>query len=76
MIKNKSKLLVQKDTKVSLLVDEINIKLYFDYKGSNIVGWSDKNNEAETSSFAFLPCRALLQYKYVAHVVPTKYFQA
>ena len=36
-IKNKFKLLVL-DTTVSLLVDLIHLKLYFDYKGGNIVG--------------------------------------
>ena len=34
-IKKKFKLLVQKDTTVSLLVDEVHLKLYFDYKGGN-----------------------------------------
>ena len=35
---NKSKLIVQKDTTVSLLIDEIHQKPYFDYKSRNIVG--------------------------------------
>ena len=38
--KNKFKLLVQKDTTVSLHIDEIDLRPYFDYKGGNIVGLS------------------------------------
>ena len=38
-IKNKFKLLVQIDTTVSLLVDEIHLKPCFNYKGGNIVGF-------------------------------------
>ena len=53
-IKNKFKLLVQNDTTVSLLVDEIHLKPYFDYKGGNIAGLSDNSNEAATSAFAFM----------------------
>ena len=40
-IKKEFKLLVQKDTTVSLLVDEIYLKPYFDYKGGNIIAVSD-----------------------------------
>ena len=40
-VNNKFKLLLQKDTTVSLLVDEIHLKPYINYKGGNIVGLSD-----------------------------------
>ena len=37
-IKNRFKLLVEKDTTISWRVDEIYLKTYIDYKGGNIVG--------------------------------------
>ena len=49
-IKNKFNLLVQQDTTVSLLVDEIHLKPYIDYKSGNIVGLSNYSNEAATSA--------------------------
>ena len=75
-IKNKFKLLVQKDTTVSLLVDEIHLKPYFDYKGGNIVGLSDNRNEAATSAFAFMLSSVFSPYKDVVHVMPTKCLKA
>ena len=48
-IKNKFKLLVQKDTIVSLLVDEIHLESYFDYKGGNI-SLSNNSNEVATNT--------------------------
>ena len=75
-IKNKFKLLVQNDTTVSLLDDEIHLKLYFDYKGGNIVGLSDNNNEAATSAFVFMLSSVFSQYKDIVHVMPTKCLKA
>ena len=51
-IKDKFKLLVQNDIIVSLLIDEIHLKPYFDYKGGNIVGLANNTNEVATSAFA------------------------
>ena len=52
-IKNKFKLRVQKDIKVFLLVDEIHLKYYWDYKDGNIIGVSNNSNEASTRIFCF-----------------------
>ena len=71
-IKNKFKLLVKQDITVSLLVDEIHLKPYIDYKGGNIVGLSDNNNEAATNAFAYILSSVFSQYKDVVHVMPTK----
>ena len=49
-IRNKFKLRIQKDTTVSLLVDEIHLKPYFDYKGGNIVGLSENSNETAANT--------------------------
>ena len=74
-IKNKFKLLEQKDTRVFLLVDEIHLKPNFDYRGGNIIGLSDNSNEAATSGFAFMLNSVFTQYKDV-HVMPTKCLKA
>ena len=71
-IKDEFKLQVQQDTTVSLLVDEIHLKPYIDYKGSNIVGLSDNSNEAATSAFAFMLSSVFLLYKDAVNVMPTK----
>ena len=70
-IKNEFKLRVQKDI-VSLLVDEIHLKPYFDYKGGNIVDISDNSNEAATSAFALMLSSVFSQHKDVEHVMSTK----
>ena len=75
-IKNELKLIVQKDTTVSLPVEEIHLKPYFDYKGGNIVGLSDKSNEAATSAFIFMLSSVFSQHKDVVHVMPTKILKA
>ena len=74
-IKNKFMLLVQQDTTISLLVDEI-LKPYIDYKSGNIVSLSDNSNEAVTSAFAFMLSSVFSQYKDVMHVTPTKCLKA
>lgn len=71
-IKSKFKLLMQNDITVSLLVDEIHLKPYLDYKGGNIVGLANNSNEPATSAFAFMLSSVFSQYKDVVHVMPTK----
>ena len=61
-IKNKFKLLVQKDITVSLLIDEIHLKPYFDCKGGNVVGLANNTNELATSAFAFMLSSVLSNY--------------
>ena len=75
-IKNKSKFVEQNNNTVSLLVDEIHLKPYFDYKGGNIVGLSGNSNEAATSAFVFMLSSVFSQYKDVVHVMPTKCLKA
>ena len=75
-IKNKFKFMVQNDTTVSLLVNKIHQKPYFDYKGGNIVGLSDNSNEAATSAFVFMLSSVFSQYKDVVHLMPTKCLKA
>ena len=53
-----------------MLVDEIHLKPYIDYKGCNIVGFSDHSNKAATSDFVFMLSSVLSQYNGVVHVMP------
>lgn len=69
-IKNKFKLLEEMYITVSLFVDEIHLKHYFDYKASNIVGLADSSNESATSDL--LLCILMN----VVHIIPTKYLKA
>ena len=64
------------DTTISLLVDEIHLKPYIDYKGGNIVGLSDNSNKAATSAFAFILSSVFSQYKDVVHIMPNKCLKA
>ena len=66
---------MQKDITASLLIDEIHLKPYFDYKGVNVVGLANNTNEVATSAFAFMLSSVLSNYKDVIHM-PTKCLKA
>ena len=66
---------MQKDTTVSLLVEEIHLEPFFDNNGGNIVGISDKSNETATSTFAFMLSSVFSLYKDIVHVMPTKFLK-
>ena len=71
-IKQKFQCLKSSDLTVMLLVDEIHLKRYFDYKGGTIVG-SSRNNvcNAAKSAFAFMISSVFSKYKDVFHLLPT-----
>ena len=71
--KNKSKLLQQKDTSVSLLINGIHRK---SHKGGNVVGLSDNINEAVTCAFTFMLSIIFYHYKDVVNDMSTKCLQA
>ena len=64
------------DITVSLLIDEIHLKPYFDYNGGNVVGLANNTNEVATSAFAFMLSSVLSNYKDVIHIMPTKCLKA
>ena len=47
-------ILQQTDITVMLLVDEIHLQQFFDYKGGSVVGTSSNSNEAAKSALAFM----------------------
>ena len=69
-INQKFELLNSNDKTVSLLVDEIHLSSYFDYKGGGIVGAAYNTINAATSAFAFMISSIFSNYKDVIHVLP------
>lgn len=55
---------------VSLMIDEINTKPYFDYKGGSITGVAHNSNEAANTAVVFMVQSLTCQFKGVAHIVP------
>ena len=71
-IKQKSRDLSSSECTVMLLVDEIHLKSFFDYKLGNIVGNSfNCPSEAAKSAFAFMISSVFSAYKDVVHLLPT-----
>lgn len=55
---------------VTLMVDEIHLKPFFDYKGGNIAGIALNNAEAANSAFVFMVHSLMCKFEEVAHIVP------
>ena len=70
-VKEKVKILQTTDNHVGLLIDEIHLQQFFDYKGGNVVGAASNSKEAAKSAFAFMITSILSKYKDVVHVLPT-----
>ena len=65
-IKSKNKFLVPFDNKVTLLVNEIDLKPYFDRKGGNVVGAAYNTNEV-----TFMGNSVFSKFEEVVHVLST-----
>jgi len=70
-VKEKVKILQPSDKTVMLLVGEIHLQQFFDYKGGNNVGTASNSNEAAKSAFAFMISSIVSKYKDAVHVLPT-----
>ncbi|XP_042909025.1 uncharacterized protein [Parasteatoda tepidariorum] len=55
---------------VSLMMDEIHLKQYYDYKAGNIVGKSVNNDKAANSAYVFMLQSFLSDFEDVAHILP------
>ena len=75
-IKQKFKALSDADKTVILMMDEIHLKPYFDFKGGNIVGSAFDRTEAATSAYAFMLNSILSKYRDVVHLIPVKSIKA
>lgn len=75
-IKNKFKKLQSNDKNVTMMVDEIHIKPFWDYKGGNIVGSALDGTEAVTSAYVFMLSSIRTKFKDVVHIIPAKCMKA
>ncbi|KAH9373532.1 hypothetical protein HPB48_003484 [Haemaphysalis longicornis] len=55
---------------VTLMVDEIHIKPFFDYKGGNISGVAANSGQAANRAFVFMVHSLMNKFKEVVHIVP------
>ena len=75
-IKQKFKALQSCDKTVSLLVDEIHLSAFYDYKGGSIVGAAHDAINAVTTAFAFMITSTFSEYKDVVHLLPARKMDA
>jgi hypothetical protein len=60
------------DKKVVLMIDEIHLKPYLDYRAGNIVGMAFDSEKLATSAHVFMISSVTSSYKDVAHVLPVR----
>ncbi|XP_035206112.1 uncharacterized protein LOC118181147 [Stegodyphus dumicola] len=75
-IKQKFKTLKECEHNVILMMDEIHLKPFYDFKGGNIVGSAYDSAFAASSAYTFMIRSLLSSYKDVAHILPIKSFSA
>jgi hypothetical protein len=71
-IKDKSMYLKEKDKTVVLLMDEIHIKPFLDFKSGNILGMSYNREGVATTAYVFMVQSITSTYKDVIHIAPVK----
>jgi hypothetical protein len=69
--RNIFKLLEDHEKNVMLLMDEIHIQPYMDFKGGNIVGNSFNNPSLATAAYTFMISSITSNFKEVIHIFPT-----
>ena len=57
--------------RIYLLVDEIHLKPYFDYKGGNIAGAAYNSEQPANSAFVFMDTSLFLSLKDVVYIIPS-----
>ena len=72
----KFKALQSCDKTVSLLVDEIHLSAFYDYKGGSVVGAAHDAINAATTAFAFMIISTFSEYKDVVHLLPARKMDA
>lgn len=75
-IKQKSKTLNLKDKTIILMIDEIYVKPYLDFKGGNILGIAYNNEHIATTAYVFMIRSLLSPFKDVVHILPVKTIKA
>ena len=69
-ITNRINFINEYEKTVILLIDEIHIKPYFDYKGGSIIGAAFDSNNAATSAYVYMISSVLSALKEVVHILP------
>lgn len=75
-IKQKISVLEEKEKLVCLMIDEVHLKPYFDFKGGNLCGAAYNSENAATSAFVFMIHSLLSKFKDVVHILPVKTLSA
>nr|XP_042912929.1 uncharacterized protein LOC122272950 [Parasteatoda tepidariorum] len=71
-VEERYKYVKEHEKNVVLMLDEIHLKPYFDYKGGDIVGFAFDSEQAATSAHTFMISSLCSNYKDVAHILPVK----
>lgn len=71
-IKQKFQYLSDNDKTVTLMMDEIHLKSYLDFKGGSILGMSYNCSEAANSAYVFMVQSVQSSYKDVVAIMPVK----
>lgn len=69
-IKEKVKSLQKEDKIVNLMIDEIHLKQYLDYKGGNVVGSAHDSVHAAKTAYVFMIQSLVTSYIDVVHILP------
>ncbi|KAH8032923.1 hypothetical protein HPB51_003800 [Rhipicephalus microplus] len=75
-IKHRFKQLQPHESAVVLMVDEIHIQPFFDFKGGNISGAAGNSEEAATSAHVFMVQSMLSSFREVVHILPARTMNA
>lgn len=75
-IRERVKSMKDHEKTVTLMIDEIHIKPYFDYKGGTIVGSSAHSTEPATTAHVFMAQSLLSPNKDVIHILPVNKLSA
>ncbi|GFT24627.1 THAP-type domain-containing protein [Trichonephila clavipes] len=71
-MKKKVNILKSVDKTVILMLDEIHLKPYLDFKGGNILGMAYNSEQAATSEYVFMIQSLLSPLKEVVHIMPVR----
>lgn len=71
-IKQKFSCLCNEDKNVTLMMDEVHLKPYLDFKGGSILGMSYNCKEAANSAYVFMIQSVKSNYKDVVSIMPVK----
>lgn len=75
-VKKRSSLLKPHEKIVTIMMDEIHIQPYFEYKGGSVTGAASNSSEAAKTAHVFMIQSLLSAHKDVAHILPVANIEA